>query len=212
VTDVPVEPVAVTGTRTELEVAADTVAALFGAHVLEMTRGRVSGVSIATGVPVAAVHQAWRRWDAGRRCRPSGQGCDDTSRRPSCKADPGRPRPNPKRQAIPDDATKWVCSKKNEAKGEPQPIDCFEVRADTGTRRTICKECRRQEFVRADLRSSRRPAEHRLFGGWCDERQASPGVPPAARRPPPAARRARRLRWRGGAGVATTREERRCGY
>jgi hypothetical protein len=138
--------------RSEVEVAADTICAIFRARLLLMTRGSVSEVSIATKVPAKEIKQAWARMDAGLWRPPSSYQCEDVQevgnqlRDVSRRAGPTGKRQNhqPKPQAIPDDATEWTCSAAHCTMRNPQPIDQFVRRADKGTRRTTCSTCRKK--------------------------------------------------------------------
>lgn len=128
--------------RSEMEMAADTIAAIFAAKLLPMTRGTVSEVSIACRVPVRAIKEAWSRRDAGLWRAPSGS----PVRRAAPIPDAGRQGHHQRTpRAIPDDATEWVCRAKGcPFAGKPQPVTNFEVRADSGTRRSICRACRKR--------------------------------------------------------------------
>lgn len=136
-------PVAVPATpphlgRSEVEVAADAVCAIFRARLLPMTRAKLSEVSIATKIPMGDLKDAFVRAEAGLWHPPSTYVCrDDTAPRVAVVRDPRRPQRNPR---IPDDATEARCIKCRRIK----PVDQFQRRADKNSRRTTCDTCRKR--------------------------------------------------------------------
>jgi hypothetical protein len=136
--------------RTEIEIAADTIAAIFAARLIPMSPSKIKEVAVATVVPVSAIKDAWNRRDAGlyrppNTYRPADDEPEprDMSRGGSTKGD--RRPPN---RTIPDDATEWRCRTCKTVK----PIDQFQVRYESRradgrkypSRRTSCDECRKR--------------------------------------------------------------------
>jgi hypothetical protein len=140
-------------TRSEAEVAADTVAAIFGAKLLTMDRHTISEVSFATRLPVSAIKAGWERREAGYWRPASSYPCQPASEFPPRPQRQNKGNRNPSR-VIPDDAIEWVCKRKDcPHGGKAQPVACFKPRFesrrdDSGkylSRRTICDDCRKRD-------------------------------------------------------------------